>query len=359
MPHKKPFVSALLVGLVAMVGVAGYFAVRAESSQVEETYVSFDVSPDSSQVVFASADADLYLLNLRTQQVRQLTRSVSLETEPAFSPDGRSIVYASSAKEGGGAGIYVRSLDGRLVRELTRGQTAFDAMPSYSSDGKLITFVRASRHRPYSMGGWTWDNYDVYVMSRDGSGLHQVTKHSYYQANRPHFFRDGKQIIFAASGDYPDTRTYLFSVPADGVQPPAKFMPPTAPLSDDGSSPSYCAVWGGDSSPGLGGKRVAFVSDRAKGYAYDLWVTGASGGKPHALNITGISKYNQQPVFTPDGDHVMFLAGTEENAFSRPIFSLWEVGSDGSLPHRIADSGLFIHPLHWKVEPLRPASPNN
>ena len=350
MRHKKPFGFALLLGLVLLTGLAGYFAVRAESSQTEETYVAFDVSPDGNQVVFSAADADLYLLDLRTRQVRQLTKSPALETGPAFSPDGRSIVYVSSATEGGGAGIIVRSLDGSEVRELTRGQTNCDATPSYSPDGKQITFVRASRHRPYSMGGWTWGNYDVYVMNRDGSGLHPVTKHSYYQANRPHFFRDGKQIIFGASGDYPDVHTYLFSVPADGAQPPARFMPPTARLSDDGSAPSYCAVWGGDSSPGPGGRQVAFVSDRTKSYEYDLWVTGAGGGKPHALNVTGISKYNQQPVFTRDGGHVFFLAGTEENASSRPIFSLWEASPGGSPPHRVAGSEMFIHPQHWKPE---------
>jgi len=348
---KTPFVPAFLAGAVVLVGIVGYFAVRVESSQVEDRYVAFDVSPDGSQVVFSSADADLYLFNLRTRNVRQLTHSAALETEPAFSPDGESVVYASSVKEGGGSGIYVRSLDGTQVRELTPGQTAFDAMPSYSSDGKQITFVRAARHRPYSMGGWTWDNYDVHVANRDGTGLRRVTRHSYYQASHPHFLPDGKQIIFAASGDYPDEHTYLFSTPADGVQPPTKFMPPTAPLSSDGSSPSYSAVWGSDPYPQPGGRQVVFVSDRSKSYNYDLWVIGANGSKPHALNITGISSYNQQPVFTGDGNHILFLAGTEQNASSRPIFSLWEVDPDGSHSHRIADSELFTDPLHWKPKP--------
>ncbi len=351
MRRKIPFVVAFLAGAVVLIGIAVYFSVKAISRQIEHRYVAFDVSPDGRQIVFSSADADLYLFNLRTRNVRQLTHSAALETEPAFSPDGQFVAYASSVKEGGGAGISTRSLDGKKVQELTRGQDTLDMMPSYSSDGKQITFVRAARHRPYSMGGWTWDNYDVYVMNRDGFGLRRVTKHSYYQASHPHFLHGGKQVIFAASGDYPDTHTYLFSVPADGGQPPMKLMPPTDILSDDGSSPSYCAVWGSDPSPDTGGRQIAFVSDRAKSYNYDLWVTGANGSKPHALNITGISSYNQQPVFTRDGNHILFLAGTEQNASSRPIFSLWEVDPDGSHSHRIADSELFADPLHWKPKP--------
>jgi len=348
---KTLFVITFLAGAVALVGVGVYFAVRTGSSQVEHAYVAFDISPDGKQIVFSSADADLYLFNLRTRQVQQLTKSAALETSPAFSPDGRFVAYASRATEGGGAGIYVRSLDGKKVQELTRGQDTLDMMPSYSSDGKQVTFVRAVRHRPYSMGGLTWDNYDVYVINRDGSGMRRVTQHGYYQASRPHFTDGGRTILFAGTGDYPDTQTYLSTVPTAGSQPATKFVPPAAPLSNNGSSPSYCATWGSDPYPGLGGKQIVFISDRSQSYAYDLWVMGANGGKPHALKVTEISHFNQEPVFMPDGDHILLLAGTEWNASSRPIFSLWEVNADGSHPHRIVGSELFTRPLPPKPKP--------
>src|SRR5262245_45744999 len=48
--------------------------------------------------------------------------------------------------------------------------------------------------------------------------------------------------------------------------------------------------------------------------------------------ITQISRYNQGPVFAPDGKQVLFLAGTKWNADSRPIFSLWSVDTDGKNP---------------------------
>lgn len=326
-----------------------YF-VKAENSQVEHAYVAFDVSPDGKQVVFSSADADLYLFDLKTRQVQPLTKSAALETQPTFSPDGQLIVYASSVKEGDPAGIFVRSLDGRERCQLTPGRAANDMMPSYSPDGKRITFVRASRRRPYSMGGWIWGNYDVCGMNRDGSGVRHITQHNYYQASRPHFLNNDT-VVFTASGDYPDTVTYLFAASADGARSPTKLMPPTVPLSADGSSPSYCAVWSNDSNAAPLGKQIVFVSDRTQSYRYDLWVTSMSGGKPRPLNVTGVSGYNQEPVFTPDGEHILFLAGTEQNASSRPIFSLWDIDVDGSHAHRLADSGLFTSPLHWKPRP--------
>ena len=75
------------------------------------------------------------------------------------------------------------------------------------------------------------------------------------------------------------------------------------------------------------------------------------GAGTRPLGITNISKYNQSPIFLPDGTAVLFLAGTEENAFGRKIFSLWQVDVDGKNARRIADSGLFTDPLHWKPKP--------
>ena len=66
------------------------------------------------------------------------------------------------------------------------------------------------------------------------------------------------------------------------------------------------------------------------------------------LGVTNISRYNQHPAFLPDGRSLLFLAGTEENAASRAIFSLWQVDADGKNPRRIAESKLFTHPLRWK-----------
>jgi Tol biopolymer transport system component len=66
---------------------------------------------------------------------------------------------------------------------------------------------------------------------------------------------------------------------------------------------------------------------------------------------TKISKYNQAPVFSSDGKKIIFLAGTDWNIHSRPIFSLWQMDMDGNNPRQMADSGLFTDPLHWHGPP--------
>jgi len=56
-------------------------------------------------------------------------------------------------------------------------------------------------------------------------------------------------------------------------------------------------------------------------------------------------------VITAERKKILFLAGTEWNAGSRPIFSLWSMDIDGGNAKQVADSGLFTDPDNWKLKP--------
>ena len=71
-------------------------------------------------------------------------------------------------------------------------------------------------------------------------------------------------------------------------------------------------------------------------------------GESRSVGATNVSRYNQNPVLTKDGTKILFLAGTEWNAGSRAIYSLWEVKADGSDVKQLADSSLFTRPAEWK-----------
>src|SRR5438067_1010664 len=63
--------------------------------------------------------------------------------------------------------IFVRALSGGSSRQVTRDPSVRDTAPSLSRDGHRIVFARAARRRPYSMGGTTWDDWDVYTIGVD------------------------------------------------------------------------------------------------------------------------------------------------------------------------------------------------
>ena len=94
--------------------------------------------PDGRVGVFVLArqrrGRDLHLLDLATNEVRAITRDDALELHPAFSPDGRWLVYASD--RGGVFDLYARPWPTGPERRLTRVLTgALD--PAISRGGRL------------------------------------------------------------------------------------------------------------------------------------------------------------------------------------------------------------------------------
>lgn len=83
------------------------------------------------------------------------------KTDPVWSPDGARIAFASN--QGGKWAIYVIDLVTNEVHQLTDGATNAIA-PAWSPDGKQLTF---SSDRS---GQW-----EIYLMEADGSNVRPLT----------------------------------------------------------------------------------------------------------------------------------------------------------------------------------------
>ena len=164
-------------------------------------YCAFDVSPDGKTIVFSgigNGGKDLYLLDLTTNKVTRLTNTPDYENFPAFSPDGKTIVYQSAKSLDQPRHLFLRSLDGKHVRQLTSGTPTSDSSPSFSRDGEKIVFCRSQTFFGDARGENTWDNQDVYIVNRSGSGLQRLTQNNYRGMIKPRFYPDGKDVLFDA-----------------------------------------------------------------------------------------------------------------------------------------------------------------
>jgi len=97
-------------------------------------------SPDGRTVAFASTrlgPAAVWLSRPDGSGLRRLTAS---GVEPAWSPDGQWIAYSTGAEIGRQADIYVTPLLGGVPRRLTV-DPAEDRQPAWSPDGQWIYFV--------------------------------------------------------------------------------------------------------------------------------------------------------------------------------------------------------------------------
>jgi Tol biopolymer transport system component len=319
----------------------------------DHAYVAFDLSPDGKSIAFSAADADLYTLDLESFAVTQLTHTRELEFAPSYSPDGQRIVYGwtpDPAPDAGSAShIAVLDVASGKTTQLTDTRTASDVFPVFSHDGKTVAFARAYRHRPYSMGGMVWDDWDLCMINADGTDLRRLTTKRLRQIARLQFTPDDQAILYAitpGSGDLVRT-TYIHD-----LQPDATFKL----LLGGELLPERCAAWAGDPTLSPDGRTLAVISDRPDQssedtkYEYDVVVIDQSSGNPRRLHVTTRTEYNIQPSFTPDGKHIYYLAGNNRD-FVGTIYSLCRVEIVTEQVTEIADSGLFSHPQTWRKQP--------
>ena len=124
------------------------------------------VSPDDRHVVFASDRAsgnvnalDLFSLDVVTNAIMQLTATPDVsETQPDFSPDGSTLVFAAGPIAAGVTQLATMPVAGGPETALTTAST--DGHPRWSPDGSLIAFARGN---------------DVWTVRADGSDARNVT----------------------------------------------------------------------------------------------------------------------------------------------------------------------------------------
>ncbi len=140
------------------------------------------VAPDGSRVAFSFADGPqhIYTVDAQGQDRKALTTGDGVNTEPCYSPDGKSIAFSSTRD--GNFEIYFMDADGANVRRLTNSPYR-DLRPRFSPDGKRIAFT--SHHD---------GNAEVYVMRADGTTPRRLTRNP-DRDDYPTWHPDGRRLV--------------------------------------------------------------------------------------------------------------------------------------------------------------------
>ncbi len=137
-----------------------------------------DISSDGRHLVFSSNRGGkpmIYMADiLARRRVERLTFAGRYNSNPVWSPDGKTIVFASYQKAH--YDIYSLALATKQIKKLTsyvkkNGRAAHHASPSFSPDGRFIVFA-SDRHTT---------NKQLYLMSSDGGYVRRITfdRHHY------------------------------------------------------------------------------------------------------------------------------------------------------------------------------------
>ncbi|MEJ7811773.1 MAG: hypothetical protein WKG32_15280 [Gemmatimonadaceae bacterium] len=172
------------------------------------------LSPDGKTIVFTSlkdGDLDIYTMGVDGSNVRRLTSAPGYDGGPFFSPDGTKIVYrAYHPTDSAELGAYRELLAGNIVRPNKMeiwvmnadgsGQRQITTLgganfaPFFTPDGRRVIF--SSNHK--SPRGPQAQNFDLYLVNLDGTGLEQVTTAPEFDGF-PQFSPDGRYLVWASN----------------------------------------------------------------------------------------------------------------------------------------------------------------
>lgn len=142
-------------------------------------------TPDGRRIIYGSdpeglGSPDLYSMSSSGERRRRITSTAAGEVHPAPSPNGRSIAFVLRREDR--FEIATMTADGRRVRVLTHlGARTYE--PAWSPDGRRITFSSDASGEP-----------QIYTMRKDGSGLRRLTKSG--SNSNPEYSPGATRIIY-------------------------------------------------------------------------------------------------------------------------------------------------------------------
>ncbi|MCC6429046.1 MAG: PD40 domain-containing protein [Phycisphaerales bacterium] len=170
------------------------------------TWLSLDVSPDGSEIVFDLL-GDIYALPIGGGEARSLTSGIAWDMQPRFSPDGKSIAFTSD--RAGGDNIWVMARDGSNPKQITKENFRLLNSPAWAPDGEFIVAHKHFTSRRSLGSGEMWLYHRSGVDGGWSDGLQMTTKPTDQKdVGEPAFSPDGRYLYYSLDATGGDSFEY-------------------------------------------------------------------------------------------------------------------------------------------------------
>jgi TolB protein len=242
---------------------------------VARTKLAFDSDRDGERMtgtVESRGVKEIYTSDYDGENQRRVTTNRTLNINPAWSPDARSLAYTSYRR--GPPSIFISHIYEGTLEDVTKS-AGESWLPAWSPDGTRLAFTSTRD-----------GNSEIYVVNRDGSSVRRLTNHPGIDST-PTWSPTGTQIAFTSdrSGS-----PQIYLVAADGLGPVQRL-----------TSESYAdrPTW----SPAPYNE-IAFASRNGPGF--DIKIIDVATRQVKQLTFGEGS--NESPSYAPNGKHIAFMS---------------------------------------------------
>jgi TolB protein len=252
-------------------------------------------SPDSRELVYSMAGS-LWRQRIDASTAEQLTDGAGYDYQPDWSPDGRYIVYTSSAGEA--LELWLLDLKSRHTRQLTHGGWV-NLEPRFSPDGRRIVYVSSANTRHLHLfvaelrEGVLGE--PVRLTGETRSPLPRYYYSPYDHEINPTWTRDGQSVLFISNrGHIHGTGPFWRMRAVPGAQ--------AVQVHDEETN------WEARPDFSPDGERMAYSSYLGRNWL-QLWLLPAAGGAPFPLTYGEWDERN--PRWSPDGGQIAFISNRD------------------------------------------------